>query len=339
MQTPPSVSDPLLILVFLAAAAVSLATSWVLVSRLERIGARLGLSEALLGLLAALAADAPEITAAVSALLAHRGSIGTGVAIGSNVFNLAALLGLSAIVAGRIPLHRRVIALEGTIAVLLAVITVAVVAGGLTAVEGLALALVVLVPYMIVIGVRRERLQRLRLPRAWTAWLTEAIHEEEIELEDAIHPERGHLRDVLVAVGAVLVVVGVSVVMEHTASDLGTRHGIPQIVTGALILAAVTSVPNAVAAVYLARRGRGAATLSTALNSNALNVVVGLLLSGAILGLGPTSGQTVLVAAWYLGLTCFALGAAYATRGLLRVHGVVVVLGYLVFAAVLLLTA
>ncbi|MHB1818741.1 MAG: ABC transporter permease [Streptosporangiaceae bacterium] len=37
------------------------------------------------------------------------------------------------------------------------------------------------------------------------------------------------------------------------------------------MLAAVTSLPNAVAAVYLARRGRGAATLSTALNSNTLN--------------------------------------------------------------------
>ena len=96
-------SDPVLIIAFLAAAAVSMATSWVLVSRLERVGARLGLSEALLGLLAALAADAPEITVAVSALVRHRARTGTGVAIGSNVFNLAALLGLSAVVAGRIP--------------------------------------------------------------------------------------------------------------------------------------------------------------------------------------------------------------------------------------------
>ena len=49
---------------FLGGALVSLATSWVLVSRLERVGERLGLSEALLGIVAALAADAPEVTAA-----------------------------------------------------------------------------------------------------------------------------------------------------------------------------------------------------------------------------------------------------------------------------------
>lgn len=53
----PSMSDPLVILVFLAAAAVSLATSWLPVSRLERIGARLGLSGALLGLLGVGGAD------------------------------------------------------------------------------------------------------------------------------------------------------------------------------------------------------------------------------------------------------------------------------------------
>ena len=60
-------SDPLLGVTFVLAAAVSLAASWLLVTSLERVGARLGLTEALLGLLAALAADAPEITAAVTA--------------------------------------------------------------------------------------------------------------------------------------------------------------------------------------------------------------------------------------------------------------------------------
>ena len=50
------------------------------------------------------------------------------------------------------------------------------------------------------------------------------------------------------------------------------------------MLAAVTSLPNAVAAVYLASRGRGAAMLSTTLNSNALNVAAGLLLPATITG-------------------------------------------------------
>ena len=115
-------SVTLQVLVFCLAAAVSLATSYLLVTRLERIGERLGLSEALLGLVAALAADAPEITSAVSALAQHQQKVGAGVIIGSNVFNLAALLGLGAIVAGSIALHRRVVTLGGIIALWIAAV-------------------------------------------------------------------------------------------------------------------------------------------------------------------------------------------------------------------------
>ena len=93
--------------------AVSLAASWLLVSRLERLAERAGFSEAWLGLVAALAADAPEITSAVTALSRGQASVGAGVVIGSNVFNLAALLGLAAVVAGQVAFHRRVVLLAG----------------------------------------------------------------------------------------------------------------------------------------------------------------------------------------------------------------------------------
>lgn len=334
-----ALSDPLLILGFLAAGAVSLATSWLLVTRLERVGARLGLSEALLGLLAALAADAPEITAAITALVGHQARIGAGVAVGSNVFNLAALLGLSSIIAGRIELHRRVILLEGTVAVAVAALAVAVVAGGLSAAGGLGLSVAILAPYLVVLGAKPGRLSQLRLPPRWIAWLAEAVHEEEIELREAIHPSRGRGTDAALAVVALGGVIGASVLMELAASKLGSRHGVPQVLTGALVLAGVTSLPNAVAAIYLALRARGSAALSTSLHSNVLNVVIGLMLSGTIVGLGSPSGQSVLVASWALGLTVFTLAAAYRTRGLLRTQGAVIVAAYLVFVGVLVIVA
>ncbi len=112
-----------------AGAVVCLITSWLLVSRLERVGERLGLSEALLGIAAAMAADAPEVTAAVSAMASGERRLGAGVILGSNVFNLAALLGLGAVVAGGIGLHRKVVVLGGTVATGVAGVCVAVVLG------------------------------------------------------------------------------------------------------------------------------------------------------------------------------------------------------------------
>jgi cation:H+ antiporter len=333
------VSDVLLAVVFVSAAVVSLTTSWLLVSRLERIGARIGLSEALLGMLAALAADAPEITASVTALAGHHARIGAGVVIGSNVFNLAALLGLSAVVAGEIRLHRRVIVLEGTVAMLIATVCLGVVLGGPGPGIGLLAAACVLVPYLLVSGLSPQRLGRFGLPQAWVRWLSEAVGEEEQELEPAIHPPRAGALDVTVAVFATAVVVGASVAMELTASTLGTTEHVPQIVTGALVLAGVTSLPNAVSALYLAVRGMGAATLSIALNSNAINVTAGLLLPGVLVGLGAPSGQGTLVAGSYLGLTALTLVCAYSGRGLRRAHGALIIGGYLAFVAAVLIVS
>jgi cation:H+ antiporter len=333
------VSDLSLGVIFAVGIAVSLASSWVLVAALERVGARLGFTEALLGMLAALAANAPEITTAVTALVRNDPRIGAGVIIGSNVFNLAALLGLAGVLAGQIALHRRVVALGGGVALWVSLVCLAVVVGLISPLGGLLAALAALAPYLALLGMRQERLMQLRLPAAWRSWLAAAIREEETELEVAIHPPRGTARDAVIAVGAVLVVVGASIAMERAGSELGTHAAIPEIVVGAIVLAAVTSLPNAVAAVYLANQGRGTAVLSTALNSNALNVVLGLLLPAAILGLGSTSAQTTFVAACYLAMTVLSLGLAYAGRGLVRSDGVFILAAYLAFAAVLIATS
>ena len=126
--------------------------------------------------------------------------------------------------------------------------------------------------------------------------------------------------------------------MEVTATALGHRYGIADIITGGLVLAVVTSLPNAVTALYLARRGRGAAVLSTALNSNAINVLAGLLIPASLAGLGPRSGQATLVAAWYTGLTVLALALAYRGRGLDRMSGAAIIAGYLAFVTALLIS-
>jgi cation:H+ antiporter len=323
-------------LLFAAGVAVSLAASWLLVSRLERLGERAGFSEAWLGLVAALAADAPEITSAVTALARGQPSVGAGVVIGSNVFNLAALLGLAAVVAGWIAFHRRVVLLGGVPAVWVAAVTLLTVTV-VTPAAGLALIVVVFVPYVAVLGMRRDQLESLPLPARWIRWLVAAIHEEEAELAEAVRPRRGTWQDAVVAVLALVAVVGASTVMELAATAVGHRYGVADIVTGGLVLAIVTSLPNAVAAVYLARRGRGAAVLSIALNSNAINVVAGLLIPATIAGLGPPSGQGTLVAAWYAGLTVFALALAYRGRGLGRAAGAAILAGYLAFVAALLI--
>jgi cation:H+ antiporter len=330
-------SSPWAVAVFVAAAALSLGASAVLVIRLERLGARLGLSEALLGLVTALAADTPEVTSAVTALAQGQHDVGTGVVLGSNVFNLAALIGLGAVVAGGIKLHRRVVIFEGTVALWIAALSIAAVTGMITPAGALILALAVLAPYVYVSAVHPSGRSALPLPPRLRAWLAGAVAEEEQELSGAIHPERGGPRDAAVAVLALAVVVAASAAMERSASTLGARWAVPGVITGAIVLAAVTSMPNAVAAVFLARKGRASATLSEAFNSNTLNVIAGLLIPAVIIA-SPSLGG-LRVAVWYGVLTIATIALALAGRGINRRSGALIIAAYLVFAVTVIANA
>ena len=185
-------------IVFFVGASASLATSWVLVTRLERVGERLGLSEALLGMVAALAADAPEVTSAISAMTHHQREIGAGVVVGSNVFNLAALLGLGAVVSGFIALHRRVVVLGGVVALVIALVCVLTSTALMPLDAALALSSLTLVAYLLVLSARPAILGRM-LPGRGSKWVAAAVEEEEAELLVAIRPSRGRPVDVLVA--------------------------------------------------------------------------------------------------------------------------------------------
>src|SRR2546423_8147143 len=98
-------SLPVAVLLFAGSFALTVASSIVLARELDRLGERLGFSEALLGIVTALGADAPEIATAVAAAVAGHEDTGVGAVVGSNVFNPPGLLGFSALIPGpvRIP--------------------------------------------------------------------------------------------------------------------------------------------------------------------------------------------------------------------------------------------
>jgi Ca2+/Na+ antiporter len=230
-----------------------------------------------------------------------------------------------------VALHRRVVTFEGIPAVWIALVAVAVCAGTLPSPAGLVLVAVAVVPYLLVaagVGARSARVAGRAL-----RWVRAALREAEDELVVVVHPLPRGRRDVVEALVAVVVVVVASVGMEAAAASLGTHAGLSALVVGAVVLAAVTSLPNAVGALYLARRARGSAVLSEATNSNMLNVAVGLLVPAVLLGANAASSDGRFVAVWYLAMTVLCVAVAAARRGLGRLAGVVIVAVYVAFVA------
>jgi len=110
-----------------------------------------------LGLLTALAADAPEVSSAIAALVRGKHDVGVGVVLGSNVFNVAAMIGLSAILCGRIRIRRRALAIEGAVGIAATLIAGALILKLLGPWVTLVLLAVVIVPYLALLGRFGER--------------------------------------------------------------------------------------------------------------------------------------------------------------------------------------
>lgn len=320
-------SVPVAVLLFAAAFALTVSASVVLARELDRIGERLGFSEALLGIVTAVGADAPEIASAVSAIVAGHKDTGVGVVVGSNVFNLAALLGVSALITGPVRIHSHGLVLTGGVAAIVALIGGLVAVGWLPGLAGLLLALAVVTPYVVLSSLHSRT--RARLP----ALLRAAVSEEQQDARrDEFAPPATSL-DALAIAPALAAVVGGAYGMVAAAQSLADRWSVSDVIVGALVLAALTSIPNLIAAMRLALHGRGAACVSESLNSNNANIVVGLCVPALILGLGSVSGVEAFAAWWMVGMTLVAVLLGFG-GGLTRREGAAIVGLYVVFAVI-----
>ncbi|HXY81951.1 MAG TPA: hypothetical protein VEH55_11325 [Gaiellaceae bacterium] len=313
---------------FLVSLSATLLAAAVFADRLDRLGERLGLPEALLGLLTAAGADAPELAAAITAVVTGAKGTGLGVVLGSNVFNLGAMVGVSALVAGTVTLSRETLALEGGVA---AGVTGAVCLLGFGIVPpwgALTLALALLVPYVVVVALAEGHTLSLRRRRPFRRALGE-------------HHRRGHPRGrelwepLLVIPPAVAAIVLGSIGMVHSSLRLADRVGLPDVLVGVLLLAVLTSLPNAYTGVRLGRAARGAALVSETMNSNTINLVGGIALPALFVGFGHRfSGLLAVDVVWLLATTAAAVALLWHPGGMRRGGGVLLLVSWVGFTVV-----
>lgn len=322
-------------LVFLGGLAVALVSSEFLVRGLGRLGAKLGLAAGLLGLLTALGADGPEISSAITALLSGAKDFGLGVILGSNLFNLAALLGLSSIVAGALRFPRLLVWVDGGVALYVTVIVALMFAAGLPPSAALLLIGVVFIVYLFVLAVQPHRLPRLPLSahaRHRLEAMARLIHDDLAQGAPPATAREWPWAPVYWLLPATVGIVAGSVAMVRSALQLGGQWHIPQAVLGGIALAVITSLPNAYAASRLALLGNGTAVLSLSFNSNTLNLLAGVSIPAVFLGGVGAAANAGVDIAWLLGLTLLAIGLGWWKRGLTRVAGAALIVGYLAFA-------
>src|SRR5689334_15359437 len=159
------------IIVFVSSLALSAASSAVMARRLDQATAWLRFPEGLVGLVTALGADTPEISSALTGIMSGNHDLGLGVIFGSNIFNLAALLGLSAIVAGHIRVGRPGVLLNGAVALWITGVIAAQAVGILPPLWVGILLAAALLPYIALLSIEAEKVAEFPGPASVTKWL------------------------------------------------------------------------------------------------------------------------------------------------------------------------
>jgi len=155
------------------------------------------------------------------------------------------------------------------------------------------------------------------------------------------HPIAGRLEHgeallvpALTLVPALAVIVAGATGMVTAALDLADRWSLPDVIVGIVVLAILTSLPNAFTAIRLALQGRGSALVSETLNSNTINLVGGLAIPALFVSVSSTSGLTLFDLGWLVAMTVAVLLLLGRREGIDRSGGIAILLLYAVFVVV-----
>jgi Ca2+/Na+ antiporter len=194
-----------------------------------------------------------------------------------------------------------------------------------------ALALLVVAPYVVLSALHSRR--REQLPD----FLRKAVAEEQQDARRDEFARPATRVDALAVVPALAAVIGGAYAMVASAQSLGDRWDVSDVLIGTIVLAALTGIPNVIAAVRLALHGRGAACVSESFNSNNANILVGLCVPALVLGLGNPSGIETFAAWAMVGMTALAVALSFG-GGLTRREGAAIIALYAGFVVILALS-
>ncbi len=122
--------------------------------------------------------------------------------------------------------------------------------------------------------------------------------------------------------------------MVETAISLANHWDVPDTVVGVLVLAPLTSIPNAFTAARFGLARRGSALVSETLNSNTINLVAGVAVPALFVSVVSMTTEARFAFGWLMLMTVGALLMLTRPRGVGRPGGAVLIGLYVVFCVV-----
>lgn len=295
------------------------------------IARRWGVSELVIGLtIVAFGTSAPELV--ISVMSAARGAtqLAIGNVVGSNIFNILAIIGVVAMVRP-IRVAQSTMSNEIPMALLAAVALLIIGNGPMLGSGG--------VPQI-------NRVESLLLLLFFAIFMRYTFHQarKQTELESPSEPDnRSRAMSPLKAwawvIGGLAMLVGGGDLFVDGASALASRLGVSQAIIGLTIVAAGTSLPELATSVVAARKGKSDLAIGNVVGSNIFNIFLVAGLSGTVRPLQFGSiGNIDLLTLTLSSLLFLAMARWGGTRIITRSEGAILVVLYVAYTVYLIST-
>ncbi len=295
-----------------------------LVRGASRTARRLGLSPLVIGLtVVAFGTSAPELAVSINSALGGDGDLALGNVVGSNIFNILGILGLTAVITP-LAVSRKLLRLDVPAMIAASVVTLWMgLDGAFDWLDGAILA-TGLLAYV-----------------AWSIWDAKRQHSSGAVHDDSPEPRRSLGASLLmVGLGLGLLVLG-SRWFVHGAADIARALGVSELVIGLTVVAVGTSAPEIVTSVVAALRGERDIAVGNVVGSNLFNVlaVLGVTAMVAPGGVGVSPAAAAVDLPVMVLVAFVALPMLWTGHQVSRWEGGLLLAGYAAYTTWLVLSA
>jgi cation:H+ antiporter len=315
------------IVLFVLGLTTLVAGAELLVRGASRLAGSMGISPLVVGLtVVAFGTSAPEIAVSVNAALSGNTDLAVGNVVGSNIFNVLFILGLSALIAPLV-VNAQIIRQEIPILIGACLLLFVISSDDQIAYAESLLLLVALVVYTVFLIVQSRK------------------ESQAVQDEYAAENTKRSRWDAPVYIQVALILAGLAMLVQGSewlvdaAVVFAKMLGVSDIVIGLTIVAAGTSMPEVATSVMAALKGERDIAVGNVVGSNTFNILGSLGITGLVAPAGILVPPSVVnFDLWVMLAVCFACIPVFLTgREIARWEGAVFLAYYIAYVTYLIL--
>lgn len=311
----------ILIVLLIISLIIVIKSADIFVDNLVDIGGALGISQIILGVTAAaIGTSLPEFGSAMIASLSGSVDLGVGTIIGSNIWNIAAILGISAIAAGTIRTDSSGINRDGLMTLATGIILIIfMLLGDINWIASVVMiALYIFYLWRLIKSQKEYKKGKIK---------------EEITYESHEKKPIDKKKIGFVILGLAGLIVGCRILV-YSGVELARIAGIPEMIMGLFTLAIGTSIPELVVTLSSAMKGLHELSIGTILGSNTFNILIGIGIPALIIDIPVEKLSLTFDAPVMIFVTVLLLLLVKRSGKLTRNGGIILLATYISYAAI-----